>query len=361
MILITQYLFRIFGAWFGAVFIMLGATTLLFDFIELLRRGSGRSDVDVGELGELLILKFPFLMEQLFPFVVFIASIMTFWRVARFREIIAFKASGISVWQCILPLSALVTGIGTLYLFFVNPITSTMIGRFDHLEGKYFGSHKDSLMVSQGGVWLRQNETGSSSILHIDKINPKSRQLEGITIFKFNEKDEFQERLEAKTGQLENKSLSLQSGLHYIPQQGFKTFESVTFPTPLNFDKLRNTSFEPHTLSFWKLPSFITVLEEAGLSTLKHRLYWNGLISGVFWLGAMVILGAVGVVGISRYQKPVFLIGFAIVVCLVLYFIKDVAFSMGGTGKIPPFVGAWIPIIVSYLIGCSLLFHREDG
>jgi lipopolysaccharide export system permease protein len=44
-----------------------------------------------------------------------------------------------------------------------------------------------------------------------------------------------------------------------------------------------------------------------------------------------------------------------------LYFIKDLAETMGANGEIPLYVAAWTPEVSAILMALGLLLHLEDG
>ena len=61
----------------------------------------------------------------------------------------------------------------------------------------------------------------------------------------------------------------------------------------------------------------------------------------------MVVLGRVALLPI------VFLLPAAMITVLVKAF--------GSSGVVPPFVAAWIPVVVAMFLGSTILLHQEDG
>ena len=51
----------------------------------------------------------------------------------------------------------------------------------------------------------------------------------------------------------------------------------------------------------------------------------------------------------------------AVLAGFALYFLKDFAELLGGSGEIPLLVAAWTPPVAAILLAVSLLLHLEDG
>ena len=45
----------------------------------------------------------------------------------------------------------------------------------------------------------------------------------------------------------------------------------------------------------------------------------------------------------------------------MLYVVTKIAWDLGSGGIVPPPLAAWLPAIVTVLIGATVLLHLEDG
>ena len=102
------------------------------------------------------------------------------------------------------------------------------------------------------------------------------------------------------------------------------------------------------------------MLESAGFSALRHRLYYNSLLSGPLLLCAMVLIAATfalrpGRGGTGRLVVAGVGTGFT------FYILSDLVYAMGLSGRLPVELAAWVPAIVCLLLGGSSLLHLEDG
>jgi lipopolysaccharide export system permease protein len=50
-----------------------------------------------------------------------------------------------------------------------------------------------------------------------------------------------------------------------------------------------------------------------------------------------------------------------VVAGFVLYVVSVLVRTFGASGAIPPVVAAWLPVVVAFALGITVLLHKEDG
>ena len=179
---------------FGLVF--------LIDLVELLRRASGE-DISFTTVILMAILKLPTMIQKLLPFVALFGAIYTFAKLNRTKELIVTKAAGVSVWQFLLPSVFISLVLGILFITVLNPLSSLMASKFESLETKYFSKSSSLLAVSPGGLWLRQVEKNSLSVIHAERVTGQGIDLRNVIIFLYDRNgDKFLKRIDAKVAKL---------------------------------------------------------------------------------------------------------------------------------------------------------------
>lgn len=96
--ILGRYLIKQIIVNFITVLMMVLGVVLLFEVVELLRRTSGRDDVDFAFVMEMAVTKLPKTVEMVFPFVVMIAAMVTFWKLSKSNEFVIVRAAGVSIW-----------------------------------------------------------------------------------------------------------------------------------------------------------------------------------------------------------------------------------------------------------------------
>ncbi len=345
----------------GLVILVFIATILIFDLVELLRRGAAKEHATIGVLTQMAFLKLPFMAQKAIPFAVLIGGMLSFARLTRYHELVVARAAGVSVWQFLLP-AIVVTLLFSGFLVTVyNPLASAMVSKFERLEATYLKGRSSLLAISSSGLWLRQGGGTSQSVIHAQRVVEPEMELHEVIIFRFEDSDRFIGRIDADRAKLEEGYWELEGAVMTGPDRPSYFLDHYRLQTDLTSTQIQDSFASPETLSFWALPGFIKVLEEAGFSAVRHRIHWYSLLSTPLLLCAMVVIAASFSLRLTRRGGTGLLIVAGVLVGFVLYFLSDVVLALGLSGKIPATLAAWVPAGVSMLAGVAMLFHLEDG
>ena len=88
---------------FLMVLITIMGIIMMFDSIEALRRISGRDDTGMSYVVKYALTKLPETIDKVLPFVMMVASMITFWKVSKSNEYVIIRSSGVSVWGFLYP------------------------------------------------------------------------------------------------------------------------------------------------------------------------------------------------------------------------------------------------------------------
>lgn len=357
----SNYVARQFLFWFLNVLFILLTLVLLFDTIELLRRTSSAVNVSAGSVLQMAIFKLPHMAQKIIPFAVLFGAMMAFWRLNRGHELEVARAAGVSAWQFMMPVMmwALIIGLAKIAVF--SPISSAMLLRYEQLEAENLRGKSSLAAVSDQGLWLRQNTENGHYVLHAAKVSTERMALSNVIVFRFLDTDKFIDRIDAASASLGDKHWQLEAGRITAPDQPPVRFASRRIYTDLTRENIQDSFSTPETMSFWALPAFIAVLERAGFSGLRHRLYWNTLLADPLLLCAMVLLAVTFTCRPLRQGGGIKAVLAGIAAGFLLFFASDVVYALGLSGRIPVILSAWSPATVCCLFGSAFMFHLEDG
>lgn len=358
---LSAYIGRQFAVRFGAVLLALTAIVYLLDTLEMLRRASTREEVTLPIVLQLSLLKLPQLMQEMVPFVVLFATMLTFWRLSRSHELTVVRAAGISVWQFLLPALAIALLIGAFRLAVLNPVGAVLYSSYEQTESKLLRGRTSLLAVAQSGFWLRQTDGRSNAVIHALRVSSQEMELYDVIIFNFEGTDRFVSRIDAAAARLEPGAWVLKDATISTPERAAWFEPSYRLPTDMTLERIQESFASPETISFWELPGFIRVLENAGFSAVRHRLYWHRLLAGPLLLLAMVLLAATFSLRPPRRGGTLMLIVAGISAGFLLYFVSNLVAALGQNASIPVALAAWTPAGVSTLVAVTLLLHLEDG
>jgi lipopolysaccharide export system permease protein len=211
-----------------------------------------------------------------------------------------------------------------------------MMLRFEQLENRHNAGKSSLATISSDGLWLRQKLPQGHYILHAAAINPSKMALEQVIVFRMTDDDRFVSRIDAQSGILGDRKWHLKKASITEPNTPVRRENLVNILTDLTSENIQDSFAKPETMSFWALPGFIEVLEKAGFSGLRHRIYWYSLIADPFLLCAMVLFAAAFTLRPQRRGGTIAVLVSGVATGFVIYFASDVVYALGLSARLPP-------------------------
>ena len=357
---LSGYTARLYTFWLASFLFGLTGVIFLVSTVDLLDRMASK-EAPLGLVFHMVLLKLPYLVIEVMPFTVLLAGMTCFWRLARSHELVVTRSAGVSIWQFLLPVLAVAAFTGALTIGVLNPVASILLGRFDQLEAKYIRHQASTLSVSNNGLWLRQADPKGQSVIHAQRVTPNPMVLHGVVIYRFGPNDHFLQRLDAKRAKLGTGEWTLFDVRQSTPGELPHDDKQLVVPTELTVGRILESFAPPETISFWSLPGFISLLENAGFSAVKHRLQLHRLLATPVLFAAMVLLAAAFSLRPQRRGRVGIIILGGVMTGFLFYFLSNFVFALGLSAKIPVILSAWTPAGVCLMLGVATLLHLEDG
>lgn len=344
-----------------AMFIMFFLLIATVSYFEIVRRLIGREDVDMLLRTAVVLMRVPAISEHAFPFATLFGSIAAFVTANRRLEVVVARAAGISAWQFLLP----ATVVGLLFGIFATTVYNPIAVTFQHwasaLNASIHAESQTAFETRTGPVWLRQAGGDRESIIGAGDSFDSGLGLTAVTAMVFDREGRFIERVDAGTAQYTSGEWILANATVTAPGRTPEAIETYRLPTLLGPDHVRQRFENIDGISFWGLPSIISIAESAGISAQRYRLRYNALLAQPVLMVAMVLVAAIVSLRFSRSKELGYMILAGIGVGFVLYIVTKIARDLGGAGIVPAPLAAWSPAFVATLIGITVLLHLEDG
>lgn len=343
---INRYVSQNFLFWFFTIFLIVALIISFFEMIELTKQ-TMRHDVPLAVLFQLAFLKLPKILDNLVPSITFFAALGCFLRLAQSQNFVVMSSFGISKTQFLIGISFIVMLIGALNIVVLDPIRSALFGRSIVLEEKIFHKKPYSVSFTDTGLWLRENFQDSQKIIHARYFNVAKKEFKNLMIFEFTKDGEFVKRVDAKSAVLKEQNWEIADVniLQNNKQQNFKThMESTT----ISMEQIQQSTVPPETISFFHMPSFIKMLEEAGLNTSSYSMLWHQQIAKIGMMIGFIFLAASFCLVPTRNQSFSIVIGSSIIFAFIMHFFEQIIHAYGIAHRIPIIAAAWIPPIVTF-------------
>ena len=342
---------------FAAIFVLL----VLVDYIEMVRKTSGLAEVSAIAVAETSLFRVPQLLEKMMPFCILIGAMTCYLALSRRLELVVARAAGVSAWQFIAPALASAIVLGVLATAAYNPMSANLRELSKRMEAELFGNAPGGGVQDAAGFWINQINSDGQAIINAARSEQQGARLTGLTVFRFDNNDQFKERIEAQQATLEEGQWLFRSVRRYTLNSPPVDQDTFTLATSLTAAQVRNSFSTPETVSFWQLPGYIRSSESSGFATAGYRLQYHKLIAQPFLLAAMVMLAASVSLRFFRMGGVQKMVLSGVGAGFLLYVLSKVTEDLSKAELMHPIASAWLPVCVGGLTGFLALLYLEDG
>ena len=138
-------------------------------------------------------------------------------------------------------------------------------------------------------------------------------------------------------------------------------FDILRFDTDITPEQILDGYPKPQNVPIWDKWRMINTIGEAGFATLPHVLQLHAELARPLMLMAMMIIGAAFTLQNARLGNLGVSVFLALVCGFSLYFLQNLAMTLGEAGEIPVFAAAWAPPLAAIFIAVGLFLRFEDG
>jgi LPS export ABC transporter permease LptF/LPS export ABC transporter permease LptG len=357
-LLMDLYLLRRFLAYFGILMLVFVFLFEAFTFFELL------DDIARHRIAFVVVMDYfwfltPYLLYQLAPLAALVAILATLGIMSKNNEIVACKASGISLYRLAVPL--LVAGLALAGSMIVLDDTFLPYAnqRQDALRNQIKGRPPQT--YKQPERWIfGQN----SKIYNYDLFDPAQNLFGGLTVLEIDPATfEIRRRVFAARAKWSEaqKLWVLESGWVRDFSGGtiarYETFNVKDLPELTEPPSYFNREVLPAIQMSWpQLRRYIDELHRAGFDVSALTVQWHRklafpLIAPVSMLLAFPFAFLVG----TRGAISGVAIGLGI--GIIYWLGAELLAAMGGVGQLPPLLAGWSPDIVFFFLGLYFFFR----
>ena len=361
-----RYMAMHFFRWTFYIYLLFFVLIFSIDLVELTRAASKHEGITFGAVVSLSFLRVPEFAGRVLPFAVLFGAASSLLILNRRLELVVARASGVSVWQFLMPFVLMGTAIGLFSAMVYGPISLAAKRQSQTIEAESFGKVKGNLSNKTRNFWLRVGQEGGDVVIRARVGEDHGRKLTGVSAYLFGPKGEAEERIDAETAIFVNGA----NGKNYYqmteatitnPQTVGQKAEIVDLPVNITESELLLNTSSPESVSFWSLPGQADRVRAAGRNYLPFLSRFQSQLSTPLLFVAMVLLAGCISLRFARFGQSGRVILGGIIAGFMLYVASELVITFGSNGFVPPAMAAWSPAFVATLIGITVLLHQEDG
>ena len=336
----------------------------LVEFVELLRRTSENPNIpSIFYVIYLALLKITESIAYIIPISVFVTTMMTCRTLNKYREMVIIQNTGLHSFRILYPFVFFIILFCAIYFIILNPLFSHATNSYQKIEQEVFRGKLSKTSISKSGIWLRQGSVNNKIVIRAANFIPERSLFKDATFFIFTKRNNFTERIDVESAQLEKEFWILKNAIINKPNKKVVKIDEYTLKTNLSVKKIEDSFLDPQSLSIWKLPSFIKLLKESGFSATKHQIYlFKTIFLPLYLIGLILIAGSFTIKFTQTKPKTFFLILTGTVIGFLIHVLSETIYSLGIANKLP-FWNVWVaslaPSIITIMIGAFFVIHFE--
>lgn len=334
---------------------------VLFVIIDYLSRLDKFLNSDLSLLGALgyVLLKVPFMFVQLTPASILLSTIVVFSLMNKNNELLAIRASGISIYLFAKPV-LLAGGTLALLMFFLGEtlIPISMV-KANYIQNHVIKKNQNYLSARQD-IWMKSG----NNLVHINFFDPLSQAISGVTITTLEKDYSLKSRIDAHKGYYKDGHWILEDvieQLHFEDTEDYKVnlYDSKQIDLALEPGDLGEILKKSDEMSFVQLREYALKVEEEGYDATVYRVDLNAKIALPFICIIMVLTGAAtGIRSFARGNIPV-AIATGVGITFLYWVMHGFCLSLGYGGILPPFISAWAANVFFLTVGVLNLVNSE--
>ena len=296
---------------------------------------------------KLTILYIPGMLVQLLPFIIFVSSLKFILDIRNNRDLISMKVFGFSNFKIFVILATTSFLIGWFVLFFINPVTSVMSKYYEKTKSNFSRDIDHLVTFNKNGLWIKENLNDGQRIISAKRDDAKI--IKDVTIFNFDKDFNLNNKIFSKTANIEKNEWVLNDVIILeILQNSSKELkiDQMSITSIYTYDKITSLFKNFDTLSFFDLIINYDELVDRGYNKIFLKQNLHSMLSMPFFLFIMTSLASILIMGTLKRSKNMKIVIFGLIICVLIYYLKDLSIALGQTNRIPLALASWVPIIV---------------
>ncbi|MFH1457991.1 MAG: LptF/LptG family permease [Candidatus Omnitrophota bacterium] len=362
MRLLDRYILRpVVITFFSCIFVFL----FLYVIIDLLSNLEDilKQHVQLSLLIHYYLSYLPIMLVQVAPFACLLSTLYTFGKLNQDNEIIAMRASGLSVLQ--ITKNVILFGLlVSLCIFWISDsivpqaLTLNQKIKIAMEQGRNKAKEVRPEVMTNLTMYGIQNR-----LFHINKFYAPANIMEGITILEHDEKQNITKKVVANRGVYQNDHWVYYQCITYIfdpngqieQEPQFQEKQVMYIPeTPRDFTNQRD---QLDFMTINQLEDYIWRLSKSGAAAAMRNLkveYYRRF-TAPFTSVIIIFLGIPFALIIRKRAAGLSSMGISILVGFFYYILDAVSLALGKGGVLPPFLSASLSHAIAFIAGLYLI------
>ena len=318
-----------------------------------------QSKVPFITIFQVFLYSLPSFLIYVFPISVLLSVLLTMNRMAADSEVIALKASGISMKRLVIPFILLGIWSCILTIYIQEEVLPTSSQKLQNLMG---GTSVTNWLFQENTFFRDQIDKSQERIFYVKKVDREKLLLSGVIVQEYDQNG-LKRILNADQAFLDNgkwvfiKGVMYEVGLSGEVERVVR-FEKEEMYTRQSMEEVLKSQKNPQEMSYKELQEYIAQGQEnPGQKYRLQLMLWQKTaipFAAIFFVLIGVPLGIA-----SPRSGKIMGIGMSILMVFGYYVLFSISGTISEGGGMSPFLGAWLSNIFTGIIGVGLIQYKE--
>jgi lipopolysaccharide export system permease protein len=358
MTILSRYIFKQFIALVAGVLLGILVVYLCVEFLQKADKLI-KFHATPLQVCRYFLFSIPEMISMSLPMATLIGALLSLGGLSRHNEIIAMRASGVSLGRIIAPVLAgglVISAFGFLNNEFIMPAYSS---RALYIRSVEIEKKQQRVMFQSQKLWLRGPD---NSIANIDLVSPNRNEMLGLNIYKLNPDFSIRERITAGSllwqdgaWRLQNSHTYAQNGnIVKIYRSDGEIFNIVDAP-----EDLRMVVKDSSEMNFSEMWDYVKRIKTSGYKAVKYEVELYRKIAYPLSSLLMVLISIPFSVHKVRSGGAAKGFAFAVMIAFFYWTLTSVGESLGRSGAVSAIAAAWFANIFFGVAGIIVLLRMQ--
>ena len=314
----------------------------LFEEIEFFK------NIETGIFKPLIMttLFVPSLVLKLLPFIIFVSSMWFMVKIRNNNDLLTLKIYGFSNIKIFLILAITSFLFGWIVLTIVSPITSSMVKYYEKAKSQHARDIDHLVTFNNNGLWIKEIIKNGNRIISAENI--EGTIIKDTVIYEFDKNFKLKRKIISKKIDIQTNNWLLKDVVIFksngdvFDREILQKFEINSI---YDYEKITSLFRNSDTISFIDLLINSKILINKGYSERFLSQTYHSMLSLPFFLFLMTSIAAILTMHTLKKADSYKFIILGLVVCVLIYYFKDLSLALGKTDRIPLILSIWSPVI----------------
>ena len=305
------------------------------------------------------LFRVPAALHDGLPVVTLVATIFLFLALARYHELTAMKAAGMSLYRVAMPVLLVGLGVAVTAGLFQEIVLPRLNEWGDEVDRVKIRGQLPRHLQSRERLWLR---TSDARFYRIELLAPGTGHMYGMTVLEVDPTFRLLSRLDARRAHVSSEGWELADGAfrEFGPNGEVSTIPFAMTALDMQEDLEDFTKIQKPigAMSYWELRDYISRLQATGFQVKKYLVELYSKLSFPL-VNMIMVLVAIPFSLQSPRGGRLFGVGLAIAIMAGYLVVHYIALAFARADLLPPLLAAWTANIIFLGLGTSLFLRAR--